>query len=92
MVIARNVYVPLMCVAGVAVGAYARANPGFAEGSIPPYVWLLGVSLIFDIAVMALATRIGIVPMTMNARAAGFFSGVALYMLIVYVFGHTAAT
>jgi len=92
MVIARNFYVPIMCFAGVVVGGYARAHPEFAEGSMPPYVWLLGVSLVFDLAVMALATRISVIPLTMNARVAEFFSGVALYMLIVYVFGRAATT
>ncbi|MCC0004397.1 MAG: hypothetical protein H6872_04370 [Methylobacteriaceae bacterium] len=90
--IARNFYVPIMCFAGVVIGGYARAHPDFANGSIPPYVWLLGVSLAFDLAVMALATRIGVIPLTMNTRMFGFFSGVVLYMLIVYVFGGAAAT
>ncbi|MCB1540821.1 MAG: hypothetical protein KDJ25_08215 [Rhodoblastus sp.] len=90
--IARNFYVPIMCFAGVVIGGYARAHPDFANGSIPPYVWLLGVSLAFDLAVMALATRIGVVSLTMNTRMFGFFSGVVLYMLIVYVFGGAAAT
>ena len=92
MVIARNFYVPLMCFAGVVVGAYARAHPEFAQSSVPPYVWLLGVSLVFDLAIMALASRVAVVPLSMNMRVAGFFSGVVLYMLIVYVFGGAAAT
>ena len=92
MVIARNYYVPLMCFAGVVVGGYARAHPEFAPSSVPPYVWLLGVSLVFDLAMMALASRIAIVPLSMNMRVIGFFSGVALYMLIVYVSGGAAST
>ena len=92
MVIARNYYVPLMCFAGVVVGGYARAYPEFAHSSVPPYVWLLGVSLVFDLAMMALASRIAIVPLSMNMRVIGFFSGVALYMLIVYVSGGAAST
>jgi len=92
MVIARNYYVPLMCFAGVVVGGYARAHPEFAHSSVSPYVWLLGVSLVFDLAMMALASRIAIVPLSMNMRVIGFFSGVALYMLIVYVSGGAAST
>ena len=92
MVIASNYYVPLMCFAGVVVGGYARAHPEFAHSSVPPYVWLLGVSLVFDLAMMALASRIAIVPLSMNMRVIGFFSGVALYMLIVYVSGGAAST
>ena len=87
MVIARNFYVPIMCFAGVVIGAYARANPAFANGSIPPYVWLLGLSLIFDFVMMALASRIAIVPLTMNVRVFGFMSGVVLYMLMLHGFG-----
>lgn len=87
MVIARNFYVPIMCFAGVVIGGYARANPAFANGSIPPYVWLLGVSLIFDFVMMALASRIAIVPLTMNVRVFGFMSGVVLYMLMLHGFG-----
>ena len=85
--IARNIYVPLMCFAGVVIGGYARANPAFANGSVPPYVWLLGLSLIFDFAMMALAGRIAIVPLTMNTRVFGFMSGVVLYMLMLHGFG-----
>jgi len=87
MVIARNFYVPIMCFAGVVIGGYARANPAFANGSIPPYVWLLGLSLIFDFVMMALASRIAIVPLTMNVRVFGFMSGVVLYMLMLHGFG-----
>lgn len=90
--LARNLYVPIMCFAGVVIGGYARAHPDFANGSIPPYFWLLGVSLAFDLAVMALAKRIAVVPLTMNTRMFGFFSGVVLYMLIVYVFGGPTTT
>ncbi|MCB1534192.1 MAG: hypothetical protein KDJ44_05555 [Rhodoblastus sp.] len=92
MVIARNFYVPLMCFAGVVIGGYARAHPEFAQSSVPPYVWLLGVSLVFDLAIMALASRVAVVPLSMNMRVIGFFTGVVLYMLIVYVFGGAAAT
>ena len=92
MVIARNFYVPLMCFAGVVIGGYARAHPEFAQSSVPPYVWLLGVSLVFDLAIMALASRVAVVPLSMNMRVSGFFTGVVLYMLIVYVFGGAAAT
>lgn len=87
MIIARNFYVPIMCFAGVVIGGYARANPAFANSSIPPYVWLLGLSLIFDMAMLALATRVAIVPLSMNARIVGFLSGVVLYMLIQHGFG-----
>ena len=90
--IARNFYVPIMCFAGVVVGGYARANPAFAQGAIPPYVWLLGVSLVFDLATMALASRTAIVPLSMNSRVFGFISGVVLYMLILHGFGGGAAT
>jgi hypothetical protein len=86
MILARNVYVPVMCLAGVATGAFLRANPAFGESLIPPYAWLLGVSLILDIAFAAAAARFSIVPLTMNTRVAGFLSGVALYLLIVYAF------
>jgi hypothetical protein len=86
MILARNFYVPVMCLAGVVTGAWVRANPSLEEGALPPYAWLLGVSLIFDIATAALATRFSIVPLTMNTRVAGFLSGVALYLLIIYAF------
>ncbi len=87
MIIARNIYVPIMCLAGIAIGGYARANPAFANGSIPPYVWLLGLSFLFDVTLLALATRVAIVPLSMNVRVLGFLSGVVLYMLILHFFG-----
>lgn len=89
MFIARNFYVPLMCLAGIAVGAFVRANPAYAQGAVPPYVWLLVISLIFDLGTIALSSRLRIVPLTMNMRALGFVSGVVLYLLIVHVFGAT---
>lgn len=86
MIVVRNIYVPAMCLAGILVGGFVRANPAFATAAIPPYVWLLALSLVFDLATMALAGRVAIVPMTMNARAFGFISGVVLYLLIVHAF------
>lgn len=89
MFIARNYYVPIMCLAGIAIGAFVHANPAYAQGAVPPYVWLLVISLIFDVATIALSGRLRIVPLTMNMRALGFVSGVVLYLLIVHVFGGT---
>ena len=73
-------------------GPVAELPRAQAEGAVPPYVWLLGVSLIFDLATMALASRIAIVPLSMNSRVVGFISGVVLYMLILHGFGPGAAT
>lgn len=90
MISARNIYYVTMCVSGLALGAAARAYPAFAGGAFPPYVWLLGVSLAFDLILQALARKRAIAPMSMNARAAGFFSGAALYLLVTYVFAPAA--
>ena len=86
MIAARSIYIAAMCLAGVAIGVYVRAHPALAQGSIPPYVWLLGLSFIFDLAIMALAMRMTIAPLQMNVRVMGFLTGAALYLLIVYAF------
>lgn len=91
MISARNVYYVTMTLSGLALGAAARAWPSFGSGAIPPYVWLLGVSLVFDIALQALSAKRPIAPMSMNARAAGFFAGAIVYLLVTYVFAPSAS-
>lgn len=75
----RNVYIALMLVAGVALGFLVRAKPAIAEGAIPPLLWLLLVSLIIDVAAMAIAASKGDMPIPMNARVAGFIGAALLY-------------
>ena len=82
MINARTIYVALMLIASIALGAAVATRPALAAGAVPPIAALLVVSLIIDICAMALAARNGSEPVSMNARLAGFFGAAALYLLI----------
>jgi hypothetical protein len=49
---------------------------------------LLGVSFVADLAIMQIARRSGeVIPVSMEARFAGFFSGMILYLAITGLLG-----
>ena len=87
MINTRNVYIALMLIAGLGVGAAIVKYPALAAGSIPPVAALLVISLIIDVSAMALAARNGSQPVTTNARLIGFFGAAALYLLITIAAG-----
>ena len=74
----RNSFIALMLVAGALLGLAARTWPGFANFGVPPFAWLLGVSLAFDLVMMARAWRGQIEPLNINMRALGFVAGAGL--------------
>ena len=85
MLNARIIYIALMLLAGLALGAAVAMKPALASGPVPPVMALLMVSLIIDLAAMALAARRGIEPVSMNARLAGFFGAAIVYLLIAQI-------
>ena len=87
MINTRNVYIGLMLIAGLCLGAAVVTFPALAAGAVPPIAALLVVSLIIDICAMALVARNGSEPVSMNARLTGFFGAAAIYLLITIMAG-----
>lgn len=87
MISLRNVYVALMLIAGIALGVAVAQRPALAAGPIPPIMWLLLISLVIDVTVMAIAAKQGALPLNTNTRLIGFFGAALLYLAITYVKG-----
>ncbi|MDB5651247.1 MAG: hypothetical protein JWL62_2767 [Hyphomicrobiales bacterium] len=88
MMSARNIYLGVMSVAGVVVGALVLAYPALGKGGFTtPFTVLLVISLIADVGLMRVMRSERLIPLTMPARFGGFFSGVILYLLITFLFG-----
>lgn len=83
---ARNIYFAVMCLAGLIVGGASLAYPGLGKGYVTPLMILLVVSLVVDIVLMRVL-RERVVPLSMEWRFAGFFSGYVLFLLITFLFG-----
>lgn len=80
----------LIFVASVLIGVFLIAKPETAEASIPPYLWLLGVMLVFEMIAFlrgkgAPGTMIG-----MSTRVIGFAIGMAIIIAIVFFSGSPA--
>jgi hypothetical protein len=88
---ARNIYLAVMCIAGVLIGAVSLGYPDLGKGYVTPLMILLLISLLTDIVLMRLL-RDRVVPLSMEARFAGFFSGYVLFLLITFLFGAGGAT
>ncbi|HWJ99297.1 MAG TPA: hypothetical protein VNR41_01170 [Xanthobacteraceae bacterium] len=77
-------------VASVLIGGFLIARPETAEASIPPYLWLLGCMLIFEMIAFlrgrgAPGTMVG-----MSTRVIGFAIGMAIILAIVFFSGSPA--
>lgn len=83
---ARNIYLATMCIAGVVVGAVSLGYPGIGKGYVTPLMILLVISLVVDVILMRVM-RGKVVPLSMESRFAGFFSGYVLFLLITFLFG-----
>lgn len=79
---ARKIYIPLMIATGDGLGAMVLQKPELANNSIPPYVGILVVSLIFDLIVQAMAPVSKIVPLKVNERFTGFILGAVVYIVM----------
>ncbi len=76
--------------ASVAIGIFLIARPETAEASVPPYLWLLGCMLVFEMFAFlrgkgAPGTMIG-----MSTRVIGFVIGNAIIIAIVFFSGSPA--
>jgi hypothetical protein len=75
-------YLGLMIVAGLLLGGLQAAMPDAAIWQLPPLLWLLGASLLFDVAVNQMAARGDAEPLALPWRVAGFLAAAALSILL----------
>jgi hypothetical protein len=80
MLSARNIYVGLMVLAGIALGLASLHYPIIHDGPVPALMILIGVSLLIDLPLMLLATEGKIEPLQIDARFIGFIAAALIYM------------
>lgn len=80
-----------MCAAGVLLAAASLVWPNLSLGYVS-FGIMLGVSFVADLAIMQIARRSGeVIPVSMEARFAGFSAGMILYLVITGIFGAPTA-
>ena len=73
------IYTAAMAATGLALGVASLAWPVIHDGPVPPLMSLIGVSLLFDLALMSAAARGWTDVLQMNGRIVGFFAGALIY-------------
>lgn len=73
-------YAAAMTATGLALGLASLVWPIVNDGPAPPLMVLIGLSLLFDLALMQAADRGRVDPLTMNGRMFGFFCGALVYL------------
>ena len=86
MIVARNYYLPLMAASGVLIGALCVKDPGLLQSAFPPFLWLIGVSLAFDLSMFNMARKVPLVPLTTNHRMMGVALGGVLFFAVTWAF------
>jgi len=84
---ARNIYIALMVLAGVALGFASLHFSVIHDGPVPALMILIGVSLLIDLPLMLLATEGKMDPLQVDARFIGFIGAALLYMGVRAVAG-----
>ena len=74
------IYTAAMAAAGLALGVGSLAWPEIHDGPVPPLMTLVGVSFVFDLALMGAAARGLTDVMPMNGRIVGFLAGALIYL------------
>lgn len=82
MLTGRNIYIGAMALGGLALALASFRWPVIHDGPVPPLMSLLGVSLVFDLAIMSLAASGKADPLHMNTRLIGFFAGALIYFFL----------
>jgi hypothetical protein len=80
-------YLVLMALAGLMLGALDHLARPQLFSLLPPLFCLLLISLVFDFAVQLFGAGLRLPALAMPARVAGFLSGAVLYFLITWIFG-----
>ena len=91
MLNARNYFLPLMAAMGVVLGALVVKDPSLQQLAIPPLLWLIGVSLLFDLTILSLAKKTPVIPLTTNHRFMGVALGGLLFFAFTFVFAQAPA-
>ena len=74
------IYTAAMAATGLALGLASLSWPEIHNGPVPPLMTLIGVSFVFDLALMGAAARGWTDVMPMNGRIVGFFAGALIYL------------
>jgi len=74
------IYTAAMAVTGLGLGVASLTWPQIHEGPVPPLMTLIGVSFVFDLALMGAAARGWTDVMPMNGRIVGFLAGALIYL------------
>ena len=74
------VYGAAMAATGLALGLASLSWPIINYGPVPPLMSLIGVSFVFDLALMGAAARGWTDALPMNGRIIGFFAGALIYL------------
>ena len=74
------IYTAAMAATGLALGVASLAWPVIHDGPVPPLMILIGVSFVFDLALMGAASRGWTDVLQMNGRFVGFFAGALIYL------------
>jgi hypothetical protein len=80
----EQIYLAIMLIGGIVMGLATRIWPNWSAG-VPPLLFLLGVSLLFDIVLNQWAAQGKATPLTTRGRAIGFVSGGLASLVIPYV-------
>ncbi len=78
----RTIYIAIMVVAGIALALASFKWPIINDGPIPPFMSLLGVSLVMDLVIINRAMAGKANPLTMETRFIGFFASAGLYFVL----------
>jgi hypothetical protein len=74
------IYAAAMAATGLALGVASLSLPMIHDGPVPPLMTLIGVSFVFDLALMGAASRGWTDVLQMNGRITGFFAGALIYL------------
>jgi hypothetical protein len=75
-------FLAIMGAAGLATAAYVTRNPQVQEAALPPIIWPIAASLIFDIATTLMRGG-GMPPLAMPVRAAGVILAMVIYIALL---------
>jgi len=82
-----QIYLGLMIVAGLVVGGLHGYLPNAPIWQLPPLLWLLIVSLVFDVLSNMRARDGGGPPLDMTSRIIGFLAGGAVSIILPRLMG-----
>ena len=74
------IYTAAMAATGLALGVASLTWPVINDGPVPPLMTLIGLSFVFDLALMGAAARGWTDLLQMNGRIVGFFAGAFIYI------------